>query len=183
MPLKEISDTVYRDEEVRVVAADEGDSDDQSIEDYAVDYKLPPLTSSSRLADEVAAIVACMAKMNESMKVMCDTEAALRSASAAPWWSSALRMRDMKASAARLGYHARIALSWSHRSLEQLLLQAVTLNDASVDTRTQLLQQQHHRQEFQARLRNGQQAVMELQADIAHCQGRLQAELARRAAL
>ncbi|KAG5501146.1 hypothetical protein GH5_04742 [Leishmania sp. Ghana 2012 LV757] len=167
----------------RAAAADEGDSDDQSVEDYAVDYKLPPLTSDSRLADEVAAIVACMAKMNESVKVMCDTEAALPSASTAPWWSSALRMRDMKASAARLGYHARTALSWSHRSLEQLLLQAVILNNASVDTRTQLLQQQQHRQEFQARLRHGQQTVTELQSDIAHCQGRLQAELARRAAL
>ncbi|KAG5508455.1 hypothetical protein JIQ42_08197 [Leishmania sp. Namibia] len=113
MPLKEISDTVYREKEVRVVAAaaDEGDSDDQSVEDYAVGCKLPPLTSGSCLADEVAAIVACMAKMNESVKVMCDTEAALPSASAESWWSSALRMRDMKASAARLGYHARTALS------------------------------------------------------------------------
>ncbi|KAG5487206.1 hypothetical protein CUR178_08219 [Leishmania enriettii] len=124
-----------------------------------------------------------MAKMNESVKVMRDTEAALPSASAAPWWSSALRIRDMKASAARLGYHARTALSWSHRSLEQLLLQAVILNSASADTRTQLLQQQHHEQEFQARLSHCQQALMELQANVAHCQGRLQAESARRAAL
>ncbi|KAG5475490.1 hypothetical protein LSCM1_03610 [Leishmania martiniquensis] len=172
-----------RIQRARVVAADEGDSDDQSVEDYATDYTLPPLTSDSRLADEVAAIAARVAKMNESVKVMGDTEAALPSASAVPWWSSALRMRDMKASAVRLGYHARAALSWSQRSLEQLLLQAVALNNASVDTRTHLLQQHHHSQEFQARHRDRQEAVMQLQADITYYQGRLQAELARRASL
>ncbi|KAG5487970.1 hypothetical protein LSCM1_08286 [Leishmania martiniquensis] len=92
-------------------------------------------------------------------------------------------MRDMKASAAWLSYHARAALSWSQRSLEQLLLQAVALNNALVATRTHLLRQHHHSQEFQARHRDRQEAVMQLQADITYYQGPLQAELARRASL
>ncbi|GET85499.1 hypothetical protein, conserved [Leishmania tarentolae] len=114
---------------------------------------------------------------------MCDTEAAAPGTSAAPWWSSALRMRDMKASAARLDYHAHAALIWSKRSREQLLLQAVKLNNISVSTRTQLLQQQEHRQGFQTRLGNDQQTVMQLRADIARYQACVQPEMARPSAL
>ncbi|CAG9576869.1 conserved hypothetical protein [Leishmania major strain Friedlin] len=172
-----------RIQRARAAAADEGLSDDQSVEDYGVDCEVPRLTSDSCLADEVAAIAVCMAKIKESAKVMYDTEAAAPSTSTAPWWSSALHMRDMKASAARLDYHARTALSWSHRSREQLLLKAVMLNNVSVSTRTQLLDQQQHWQEFQTRLRDGQETVMHLQADIARYQARVQAEMARRAAL
>ncbi|CAC9500974.1 Heat_shock_protein_100_kDa [Leishmania infantum] len=172
-----------RIQRARAAAADEGLSDDQSVEDYGVDCEVPPLTSDSRLVDEVAAIAVCMAKMKESAKVMYDTEATAPSTSTAPWWSSALHMRDMKASAARLDYHAHTALNWSHRSMEQLLLQAVMLNNVSVSTRTQLLEQQQHWQEFQTRLRDGQQTVTQLQADIARYQARVQAEMARRAAL
>ncbi|KAK7198036.1 hypothetical protein NESM_000759200 [Novymonas esmeraldas] len=172
-----------RVQRARAAAADEGASDDQSVEDYGVDGVVPPLTSESRLADEVAAIAVALGKMRESAAVMCSTEAAAPSTSAAPWWSSALRMRDMKASAARLDYHAHAALNWSHRAREQLLLQAAMLNNISTDTRTQLLQQQHHWQEFQERLRDGQLAVTQLQADIAQHQARVQAEMVRRAAL
>ncbi|CAI5813426.1 conserved hypothetical protein [Leishmania braziliensis MHOM/BR/75/M2904] len=167
----------------RAAAADEGASDDQSVEDYGVDCEVPPLTSDSRLADEVAAIAVCLAKMKESAGVMYDTEAAASSTSVAPWWSSALGMRDMKVSVARLDYHAHSALSWSHRSREQLLLQAVMLNNASAATREQLFQQQNRLQEFQARLSDGQQAATQLQADIAQYQARVQAEMTRRAAL
>lgn len=172
-----------RIQRARAAAADEGLSEDQSVEDYGVDCEVPRLTSDSRLVDEVAAIAVCMAKMKDSAQAMHDVEAAAPSALMAPWWSSALHMRDMKASAARLDYHAHTALNWSHRSREQLLLQAVMLNNVSVSTRKQLLEQQQHWQEFQTRLRDGQQTVTQLQADIARYQARVQAEMARRAAL
>ncbi|GET89911.1 hypothetical protein, conserved [Leishmania tarentolae] len=172
-----------RIQRARAAAADEGLSDDQSVEDYGVDCEVPKLTSDSCLVDQVEAIAVCMAKMKESAKVMCDTEAAAPGTSAVPWWSSALRMRDMKASAARLDYHAHAALNWSKRSREQLLLQAVKLNNISVSTRSQLLEQQEHRQEFQTRLGNDQQTVTQLQADIARYQACVQTEMARRSAL
>ncbi|KAG5512139.1 hypothetical protein JKF63_07607 [Porcisia hertigi] len=177
-----LSETV-RMQRARAAAADEGAPDDQSVEDYGVDCVVPPLTSDSRLQDLLASITVSVAKMKESANAIYDIEAAAPSTSVAPWWSSALRVRGMKASAARLDYHAHAALNWSHRAREQLLLQAVVLNKTSVDTRTQILEQQRHWDEFQTRLRDSQQTTAQMQADIAQCQLHVQAELARRATL
>lgn len=169
-----------RIQRARAAAADEGASDDQSVEDYGVDCEIPPLTAESRLESEVAAIAGHFTKAKASALAMAEVEALAPTASAAPWWSSALRLRDMKAAAARLDYHARAALGWSYRAREQLLLQVAHLNNVSGTTRTQLLQQQAHWQEFQTRLKDGQQAVTQMQASIALWQAQAQEEARHR---
>lgn len=172
-----------RIQRARAAAADEGAADDQSVEDYGVDCEIPPLTSESKLEDEVATIAAHLSKAKTSALAMAEVEELAPTTSAAPWWSSALRLRDMKAAAARLDYHARAAQGWSYRAREQLLLQVAHLNNVSTTIRTQLLQQQQHWQEFQSRLRDGQQAVTQAHAAIAQWQAQTQAEVTRRAKL
>lgn len=172
-----------RIQRARAAAADEGASDDQSVEDYGVDCEIPPLTAESRLVDEVASVAEHFTKARASALAMAEVEELAPTTSGAPWWSSALRLRGMKAAAARLDYHARAALGWSHRAREQLLLQVAHLNNVSATTRTQLLQQQQHWQEFQTRLKEGQQAITQMQAATALWQAQLQEETQRRARL
>ncbi|KPI83264.1 hypothetical protein ABL78_7709 [Leptomonas seymouri] len=172
-----------RVQRARVAAADEGASDDRSVEDYGVDCEVPPLSGESHLASEVAFVAEHFAKTKDSALAMAEVEELAPTTSAAPWWSSALRLRDMKASAARLGYHARAALNWSYRAREQLLLQVAHLNNISASIRSQLLQQQQRLQEFQTRLRDGHQAVTQMQAAIAQWQVHAQTESGRRAEL
>ncbi|KPA73817.1 hypothetical protein ABB37_08954 [Leptomonas pyrrhocoris] len=172
-----------RVQRARAAAADEGASDVQSVEDYGVDCEIPPLTGESRVEAEVAAVADHFAKAKTSALAMAEVEELAPTTSAAPWWSSALRLRDMKAAAARLDYHARAALGRSYRAREQLLLQVAHLNNVSAATRTQLLQQQQRWQEFQTRLRDGQQAMTQLQAAIAQRQAQTQEQANHRAKL
>lgn len=164
----------------RAVAADEGASEDQSVADYAVDPVVPALQPGSRLRIGLEEALVSLTKCATSSAAMQRVEAEAPTTSAQPWWTSALRLRDVKAAAVRVGYHARRALLWSFRVREHLLYMAATLNTASATSRVELTTLQERRTLFQSRLAEGEQTLAHLDKEMVVLSTQLQSEKSRR---
>lgn len=100
-----------------------------------------------------------------------------------PWWSSALRTRDLKAHAIRLNHHARRALLWDWRCREHLLLDAAHLNHNSERCRMDLIRLQSQLAIFAQRHTDSEVATRTLQEEAALLQTALAEAGERRGAM
>lgn len=131
----------------RAAAADEGYSDNQSVEDYAVNDLSPIVNSSASIREKLSALTDSLLKVEQCARRIIQCE----QASDMQWWSSASRTRLIKANAIRANYHARLAFKWNLGSREQFFLQASYLNLHSDQCRTDLVKLQQQLSTFENR--------------------------------
>ncbi|RNF27422.1 uncharacterized protein Tco025E_00352 [Trypanosoma conorhini] len=178
---EEVQDEINR---ARLAAADEGLSDEQSVSDYAEEPDLPRFAPGARLRDEVEAMEPSLRKISECVAAM----AAIEECDAGnPWWDSAMRTREMKATGIRANYHARCILRWNQRAREHFLVEAVSSNDQMARCRSDMLYLREQQGLFQQRINQSQQeqadgveemkTLQEQLYELSHTKGELQQKL------
>ncbi|KEG06406.1 hypothetical protein DQ04_14081000 [Trypanosoma grayi] len=172
---------------IRIAAADEGLSDEQSVNDYAEEPDVPRFVPGIRLREEVEAMEESLRKISESIATMMAIE---ERDAGNPWWSSAMLTREMKASGIRANYHARRVLKWNQRAREHFLVEAVVTNEQSARCRADMLYLREQQELFLRRIELCHKAQAEIAAELAalqealreanHAKGELQQQLVAR---
>eukprot|EP00796_Vickermania_ingenoplastis_P005277 gene5277-3782_t len=163
----------------RAAAADEGFTDDQSVEDYAVTDFPEVVNADSTIREKITAMTDSLAKVEACAKRIIQIE----QSSDMQWWSSAARTRVIKANSVRANYHCRLAYRYNLSAREQFFLQASYLNIHSEQCRTDLVKLQQQLAMFEGRTVESKQQLIEVGTHIEELSEKLQAANERRLAL
>lgn len=163
----------------RSAAADEGFTDTQSVEDYAMTDLTPMVSSNSTIREQLQCLGTSLQKVDECAQRVIQCE----QATDILWWSSASRTRDLKVNTIRGNFHARLAYKLNLLAGEDFYRRACILNMHSDRCHADLLNLQHHLGEFETRREESRKQLEEVEKQVDQIQVHLQTALERRAAL